>query len=200
MTLLCQFVVRNSRKVKVKPKHVPLNLQLPLLSSSLSLSSSFSSFSPHSSILWSDDCSSRTTTVSTNTATSTLLPNNCYHQSLGMPVSTFIGKNQGTSYRYMSTTTTGNDHANNNDDDDDDITTTTSATNNPTTLLEKIQSKQKEGQLKVSILGPSNAGKSTLFNRLMCKESNKAYRLSSEKSLRRPNRSKVRWLLFLFFV
>jgi GTP-binding protein len=31
----------------------------------------------------------------------------------------------------------------------------------------------------VSILGPANAGKSTLFNRLQCKEKNKTYRLGS---------------------
>lgn len=66
------------------------------------------------------------------------------------------------------------------------------------TLLEKFQKHQKDEYLTVSILGPSNAGKSTLFNRLMCKESNKAYRLSSEKSARRPNRSKVGYFVYLF--
>lgn len=37
-------------------------------------------------------------------------------------------------------------------------------------------------------------GKSTLFNRLLCKQSNRAYRLSSEKEIRRPQRSRVRIL------
>ena len=53
--------------------------------------------------------------------------------------------------------------------------TTTSITNTTTSNI--ISDKL----LVVSILGPPNAGKSTLFNRLLDKAANRAYKLGSEK-------------------
>jgi len=50
----------------------------------------------------------------------------------------------------------------------------------------------EDGLLNVSILGPANAGKSTLFNRFMCRDLNRSYRLASEKQRRRKVNSKGR--------
>jgi len=89
--------------------------------------------------------------------------------------------------QYRSITTTIDKDSNSDKDSDSDSDSESAKYSD----FENILTSQfdKPDELKVAILGPSNAGKSTLFNRIMCKDSNKAYRLTSEKSLRRPKRS-----------
>jgi len=56
-----------------------------------------------------------------------------------------------------------------------------SPSSTPTASFLRYISTNANAELVVSIMGPPNAGKSTLFNRLMCRESNRAYRLGSDK-------------------
>lgn len=58
----------------------------------------------------------------------------------------------------------------------------------------------KTDDVVVSILGPPNAGKSTLFNRLMDKAKSRTYRLSSDKKsmrIKRKHYTGVREALFV---
>ena len=74
------------------------------------------------------------------------------------------------------------------------LSTTTTATAIPTTVpysrstsrnLLSSSTKQNNENFTVSILGPPNSGKSTLFNRLQCKERNRAYKLGSRRKAER---------------
>jgi GTPase len=48
-------------------------------------------------------------------------------------------------------------------------------------VINRVVTDGNKQLLTVCILGPPNAGKSTLFNRLLCKESNRSYRLTVDK-------------------
>ena len=82
---------------------------------------------------------------------------------------------------------------NNNDNKQQHEHQSISSLDQTSTTIPEPNNPISKSNLKISILGPPNAGKSTLFNRLMCKTSNQStYRLSSEKQQRKPQRSKGR--------